>query len=88
MNISLPSELKKYLHDKVDSGLYSSISEVVRESLRLMRQHEAIKGQRLARLNQEIETGLSQLEKGERIDSQHSQLQLKALLSGSTEHHR
>ncbi len=34
MNISLPGELARYVRDKVESGHYSSVSEVVREALR------------------------------------------------------
>lgn len=88
MNISLPSELEKYLHEKVGSGLYASVSEVVRESLRMMRQHESIKGQRLADLHQDIQVGLTQLERGERVDSQRSQQKLQSVLSSTMEKHR
>ena len=34
MNVSLPPELVRFVREKVDSGLYSSASEVVREALR------------------------------------------------------
>lgn len=34
MNISLPGELARYVREKVEGGLYSSASEVVREALR------------------------------------------------------
>ena len=34
MNISLPLELAGFVREKVEAGLYSSASEVVRESLR------------------------------------------------------
>jgi antitoxin ParD1/3/4 len=34
MNISLPPELARFVREKVESGLYSSASEVVREALR------------------------------------------------------
>lgn len=36
MNVSLTSELERYVREKVDSGLYNSASEVVREALRLL----------------------------------------------------
>lgn len=36
MNISLPEELEKLVKERVDSGLYGSASEVVREALRNM----------------------------------------------------
>lgn len=36
MNVSLTPELERYIRRKVDSGLYSNASEVVREALRLL----------------------------------------------------
>lgn len=36
MNVSLTPELVQYIRRKVDSGLYSNASEVVREALRLL----------------------------------------------------
>lgn len=36
MNVSLTPELEQYIRSKVDSGLYSNASEVVREALRLL----------------------------------------------------
>lgn len=64
MNISLTPELEKFVFDKVNSGFYTSASEVVRESLRLLNTYEALHQQRLEQLNNAIEKGLSQLEKG------------------------
>jgi antitoxin ParD1/3/4 len=40
MNISLTPELERFVHDKVDSGMYTSASEVIRESLRLLHTHD------------------------------------------------
>jgi putative addiction module CopG family antidote len=34
MNISLPGELARFVRQKVESGRYASVSEVVREALR------------------------------------------------------
>src|SRR5688572_25023660 len=36
MNVSLPSELARFVRAKVESGHYSSVSEVIREALRLL----------------------------------------------------
>lgn len=57
MNISLTPTLEKFVQDKVASGLYNSVSEVVREALRLLAQEDAISPERIAWLNQEIEKG-------------------------------
>ena len=34
LHVSLPKELEKLVHTEVESGMYSSASEVVREALR------------------------------------------------------
>jgi antitoxin ParD1/3/4 len=36
MNVSLTPDLERFVREKVDSGLYNSASEVVREALRLL----------------------------------------------------
>jgi len=36
MNVSLPDDLANFVKDKVSGGRYSSSSEVIRETLRLM----------------------------------------------------
>lgn len=65
MNVSLTPELETLVHEKVDSGLYTSASEVVREALRLFKERDAYQQQRLADLKREIAVGLEQLERGE-----------------------
>ncbi len=40
MNISLTPEQEAMVRDKVESGLYNNNSEVVREALRLLDQHD------------------------------------------------
>jgi putative addiction module CopG family antidote len=40
MNISLTSELEKYVRHKVASGLYNNASEVIREALRALLERE------------------------------------------------
>ncbi len=36
MNVSLPAELAKFVRARVESGHYASVSEVIREALRLL----------------------------------------------------
>jgi antitoxin ParD1/3/4 len=77
MNISLTPELEKYVQDKVTSGLYTSASEVVRESLRLMHTADDFQLQRLEQLNQAIDIGMSQLQSGKKISPLASYNRLK-----------
>jgi antitoxin ParD1/3/4 len=57
MNISLTPELEKFIADRVQSGLYQSSSEVVREALRLLQEQQMFKEIKLAELKQEIQKG-------------------------------
>lgn len=61
MNISLTPELEKFIQEKVTSGLYTSSSEVIRESLRLLRIHDDLQKQQIQQLKQTIDTSLEEL---------------------------
>lgn len=78
MNVSLTPELEKFVHDKIDSGLYTSASEVVRESLRLMHTHDDLQKQRINQLNHAIELGLTQLKSGKKIPASESYQKLQS----------
>lgn len=59
MNISLTPTLEKFVQDKVASGLYNSVSEVIREALRLLAAKDGIPKERIAQFNKDIEEGLN-----------------------------
>ena len=67
MNVSLTPELEKFVASKVDSGRYNSASEVVREALRLLEEHERSRAAQLAEFNQELGRRLASLDRGESI---------------------
>lgn len=62
MNISLTPTLEKFVQDKVASGLYNSVSEVIREALRLLASRDGISQEKLAQLNIDIEEGWNDTE--------------------------
>jgi antitoxin ParD1/3/4 len=64
MNVSLTPELEKFVDDKVDSGLYNNASEVIRESLRLLKEHDEIR----VKWREQIERGWLQAQRGELVD--------------------
>ena len=72
MNISLTPELEHFVQDKVNSGMYTSASEVIRESLRLLHTHDDLQNQRIKQLNQAIDIGLQQLNLGEKVPARES----------------
>lgn len=59
MNVNLTPSLEEMVRQKVDSGLYTSASEVVREALRLMGEQDQFKAARLDQLRQDILSGLA-----------------------------
>ena len=58
MNISLTPQLEKLVKRKVDSGLYVSASEVMREALRLLEDRDRLNAMRLEELRAEIKRGV------------------------------
>ena len=58
MNISLTPHLEELVKKKVESGLYGSASEVVREALRLLDERDRLHTMRLEELRAEIKNGL------------------------------
>jgi antitoxin ParD1/3/4 len=65
MNFSLTPELEQYINGKVQSGMYHSASEVIREGLRLLKEKEELHQQKLAELRREIQIGIDQADRGE-----------------------
>lgn len=84
MNVSLTPELERRVAEKVDSGLYTSASEVVREGLRLLFEADELKARRLEQLNADVQLGLDQLDRGEGIDGEESRKRVMARFSANT----
>jgi len=81
MNISLAPELEKFIQAKVDSGLYTSASEVIRESLRLLSTYDELQKKRVEQLNQAIDAGLMQLQKGQSVNAEEVYKRLQKKIS-------
>lgn len=64
MNVSLTPELETLVYQKVQTGLYNSASEVVREALRLMAEQDAMKELRRDELRREIMKGVEDIQAG------------------------
>jgi antitoxin ParD1/3/4 len=77
MNVSLTPELEQLVAEKVESGRYTSASEVIREALRLLEEHDQLKQQRIAQVREKIDRGLRQLDAGEGITAQEARERLR-----------
>jgi antitoxin ParD1/3/4 len=60
LSITLPPEMASFIRQKVDSGLYGSNSEIIREAMRGLMERE----RRLERLDGAIGLGLADAEAG------------------------
>ena len=58
MNISLNPHFEELVKGKVESGLYNSVSEVMREALRLLEERDQLRELRLEELRREIQKGI------------------------------
>lgn len=70
MNVNLGSVFDKFIAELLNTGLYQSQSEVVREGLRLLKEREELKDLRLAELRKEIAIGGEQADRGEFVEGQ------------------
>jgi len=77
MNVSLTPELEQLVTEKVESGRYTSASEVIREALRLLEEHDQLKQQRLAQVREKIDRGLQQLDAGQGISAKDARARLR-----------
>jgi antitoxin ParD1/3/4 len=64
LNVSLPPELENRVRQHVESGLYSSSSEVIREALRLFEAYQGIQAANLAALKADIDQGVADVNAG------------------------
>jgi len=70
VNVSLTPELEQLVKDKVSSGRYHSVSEVMGEALRLLEERDRLQEKRIAELKAKIQVGIEELERGEGIDGE------------------
>jgi antitoxin ParD1/3/4 len=77
MNVSLTPELEKFVSAKVESGRYNSASEVVREALRLLEEHDSVRAAQLVNFNKELGRRLAALDHGEVVDPAEARARLQ-----------
>ncbi len=80
MNVSLTPELEKFIDGKVESGFYNNASEVIREGLRLLKEHDEVR----LKWREQIERGWLQAQAGELVDGPKAMATLKDRLKSRT----
>ena len=76
MNVHLTPELEQLVHKKVKTGRYNSASEVVREALRLLEEHDRIRQMCVQEMRRKIQEGWDSLQRGEGVDGEGFMAQL------------
>jgi antitoxin ParD1/3/4 len=67
MDVTLTPDLEQYDNEMVQSGMYHSASEVVREGLRLLLKRDRIDELKVEKLRRAIQIGVDELDRGEGV---------------------
>lgn len=67
MNVNLTPELEQLVHAKVQSGRYSSASEVVREALRQMEHSDEMRAAHLQELRAHMDRAVADADRGDGV---------------------
>ena len=82
MNVNLGTVFDKFIAELLNTGMYQTQSEVVREGLRLLKEREELKQLRLAELRKEIAIGSEQADRGEFVDGERAFAEIRRRSAG------
>ena len=68
MTVTLTAEQEQFVAEQLKSGHYQSASDVVAQSLGMLRAQEAFIRANTAELREKIASGLAQIRRGETVD--------------------
>ena len=78
MSISLSPELERQITERVESGEYDSVDEVVRYALELLSEEKQEYQAKLGTLRSAVDIGLGEIERGEAIPGPLAAQQVRA----------
>lgn len=81
MQINLSPELEAIINSRVESGMYPTAGEVVRDALWLLADRDDIRARKIARLNHHIAIGLEQAARGELIGPEELEANLDRIIA-------
>jgi antitoxin ParD1/3/4 len=79
-SVTLPGEMARVIHERVSSGNYGSVSEVIRDAMRAWLQRE----RRLAALDAALARGIAELDAGQGQDAGLVRKELRDRLSAKS----
>lgn len=68
MHVSLTPKLEELVRQKVESGLYNNASEVIREALRIMAEHDEVYQLKLKNLRDALAVGEADVAAGRVVE--------------------
>jgi antitoxin ParD1/3/4 len=81
MNISLPAQMRRYVEKQVKNGTHKSSSEVVRAGIRLLQRQDGEQKRLVALLNELLQQGVDELDRGEGVPLETARRRLRANLA-------
>jgi len=82
MTVSLPPDVEEYLEEKTAAGFYPSISEAIRDGVRLMKERDALDNIRLESLRAELAKGVADFECGDYVEYENADDFLRKIEEG------
>ncbi len=79
-SVTLPGEMARVIHERVSSGNYGSVSEVIRDAMRAWLQRE----RRLAALDAALARGIAELDAGQGQDAEQVRKELRERLGAKS----
>ncbi|MBC6478751.1 MAG: type II toxin-antitoxin system ParD family antitoxin [Hormoscilla sp. GM7CHS1pb] len=85
MNITLKPQQEKFLREKLDSGKYGTIDEVIAEAFKLLEERDEHYQQWLDETRKKVAIGIEQANRGQLTDGKVAMARLRAKLSQARE---
>ncbi len=82
MNVNLGAVFDKFIVELLNSGMYQSQSEVVRDGLRLLKEREELKKLRVVELRKQIAVGSEQAGRREFVDGEETFAEIRRRSAG------
>jgi antitoxin ParD1/3/4 len=77
MNVSLTKELEQFVQAQVESGMYYSASEVIREGLRLLKEKDLLRQIKIEEFRKEVQKGIDSIESGSSVPFEVEEIKAK-----------
>ncbi|MBC6476238.1 MAG: type II toxin-antitoxin system ParD family antitoxin [Hormoscilla sp. GM102CHS1] len=85
MNITLKPQQEKFLREKLDSGKYGTIDEVIAEAFKLLEERDEHYQQWLDETRKKVAIGIEQANRGQLTDGKIAMARLREKLSQARE---